>query len=230
MLAISDGHYVRVIHATSGNLVSSTDGGNEVKRAQFLSSSRLIISSRERITVWDVQGNKEIARIPAPGYSFEFLLDQSEQFVAIRGNDSNPHPTEIWDLKGRRLIQIPHKKPVRDVAFSLDSRYVATTSADGAVTIGDLRSQVILPSLDHVSEAGPLAFSTDSAYLAADFSDVSFQRASMRISGRYHMKVLHTQEVRAYTFRSVGICSAGEAFSQRLCDVPTPLLAGLRLV
>ena len=112
----------------------------------------------------------------------------------------------------------------------------------------------------------------DGSLLMGDFSDVSFQQASMRISGRYHMKVLHTQEVRAYTFRSVGICSAGEAFSQRLaapakfeaelftaeptscpcsalytehfvwafrlkfsrccclCDVPTPLLAGLRLV
>jgi hypothetical protein len=63
-----------------------------------------------------------------------------------------------------------------------------------------------------------------------DFSDASFQQASMCISGLCPMKVLHTQEVRAYTFRSVGICSAGEAFSQRLCDAPTPLLAGLRRV
>jgi hypothetical protein len=79
-----------------------------------------------------------------------------------------------------------------------------------------------------LSRPAPLA--VPAAPLAPDFSDASFQRASMSISGRYPMKVLHTQEVRAYTFRSVGICSAGEAFSQRLCDVPTPLLAGLRLV
>ena len=32
-----------------------------------------------------------------------------------------------------------------------------------------------------------------------DFSDASFQRASMCISGQYPMKVLHTQEVRIYT-------------------------------
>jgi hypothetical protein len=47
-------------------------------------------------------------------------------------------------------------------------------------------------------QAWPTEYAT-SVINAADFSDASFQRAFMYISGPYHMKALHTQEVRTPT-------------------------------
>ena len=51
-----------------------------------------------------------------------------------------------------------------------------------------------------------------------DFSDASFQRAFMYISGPYRMKALHTQEVRTPILSSVGIGSAGDFFACHFGD------------
>src|SRR5712691_10851413 len=65
--------------------------------------------------------------------------------------------------------------------------------------------------------------------LLADFSDASFQRAFMYISGPYPMKALHTQGVRIPISSSVGIGSVEIPSPGASAMAPAQWLAGLPL-
>jgi hypothetical protein len=69
----------------------------------------------------------------------------------------------------------------------------------------------------------------DDPELVADFSDASFQRAFMYISGPYPMKALHTQGVRIPISSSVGICSVEIPSPGASAMAPAQWLAGLPL-
>jgi WD40 repeat protein len=85
----------------------------------------------------------------------------------------------IWDLRDQTKppINLPHPTSVRDISFSPDGRWIATTCEDGLTRLWDLRhtdwSTATLTLGDGAATTLAVAFSPDSRWVAAGGSDMS---------------------------------------------------------
>jgi WD40 repeat protein/serine/threonine protein kinase len=126
------------------------------------------------LKVWDVAGEKPLRAIPHPsGSNVGVAVSSDGRLIASGGPIETEHLVQIWDAQtGLPLQKTPkgHLGFVWTVAFSPDSRYLASGSYDSTVKVWDLKG---LDSAEPVTLRGhtgfvySVAFSPDGRRLAS---------------------------------------------------------------
>jgi hypothetical protein len=116
--------------------------------------------------------------------------------------------SDAWNAMQRvplvaTLAHITHDQEVRAVAFSPDSKYLATASKDRTARIVAVADGREIARFTHGGAVNAVAFSPDSKYLATAGEDRTAWILAAA-DGREIARVTHDQEVRAVAFSSDG--------------------------
>jgi eukaryotic-like serine/threonine-protein kinase len=134
--------------------------------------TQLAFASRNRrITLWNFRGNRELAVLTHPGWQdmHSLTLDAHGRLLAAGDGQS----VRIWNLAGfgERRVLTGHAAGVTDVAFSGDSRRLATTGKDRILALWDAETgkQLAVTSMPAAAQSvtldptGTLAAAADRA-------------------------------------------------------------------
>lgn len=118
-------------------------------------------------------GHTDVVRHLAFSPDSRWLLTASGYGLVGKEPDTTPR---LWDLgapdpSAEAILLSGHRKPIGDVAFSPDGKWLATASYDATVRLWDIRGSApitnVITLLSHDSGVGTLAFSPDGRWLAS---------------------------------------------------------------
>jgi WD40 repeat protein len=167
---------VRLWDAESGRQlrVLNVHGGNLIGLAFSPKGQRLAAAGQPNtVRVWDPTTGQEVPPSPLAcnsGGSVAFSPDGRLLALARWSKKS----LLIWDAANGELIhELPNRWVNMGVAFSPDSRHIATANNDGTVRVWDVMTaiEVVSPPLRHGAAATSVAFSPDGKRLASGSHD-----------------------------------------------------------
>jgi WD40 repeat protein len=133
--------------------------------------------SRCEIHLWDVSAGRERGRIVARGsYVSKMAFSSDDRLLAIVDYGLSGTAVEVWDLAAGTWVGEPIVTQARSVAFSPDSRTLATglepesnATGESSVTLWDVATQRLLAATPVYNAGGvnALDFSPDGRQLAA---------------------------------------------------------------
>ena len=156
--------------ARTGQSLQSLPGSGWVLNARFNhEGTRVVYTTHEmtRAVVWDVtRGESEFVLQTPTNFLWHADFSPDGRRVAA---SSTLGPVFLWDLAAPahpRMVFTGHHAWVYDVAFSPDSRLLATASADHATRVLDVETgRDVLPPLEHNDHVYSVAFSPDGRWL-----------------------------------------------------------------
>ncbi len=164
-----------------GSLVWSPDN----KRITF-GSSVSAGSLDSTLVVWDSSGghggqstiSETIQLTTIPGkIGGQVAWSGDNRYIAIAANGITAQPTdnvaEVWDRASKRIAGtvLGHTMDVNSVAWSPDSKYLATGSTDKTAKVWDVASQQNVATYTANDIINDVAWSPDGKYLAAASAD-----------------------------------------------------------
>jgi WD40 repeat protein/transcriptional regulator with XRE-family HTH domain len=136
-------------------------------------SSRLAVAYEDTVILWNVLTGKEILTLYGEklvAFTDVAFSQDGTRLAAASVFDGN---ATLWDaISGKELFTLAgHTGPVSSVAFSLDSKYIATASADKTAKIWDALTGKHLLTLYASDALTSVAFSPDGSQLATASRD-----------------------------------------------------------
>ncbi|NTU77972.1 MAG: WD40 repeat domain-containing protein [Chloroflexales bacterium] len=130
--------------------------------------ARLVIATGCGVTLWDVATGAEVRGLPGMGWAVAVAFSPDGRHVAAAERPGGL--VLVWDVATGTATRSPkrHWSDVCGVAFSPDSKLLATASYDHVVRIWNVATGTEVRSLrGHTSEVCGVAFSPDGSQLAS---------------------------------------------------------------
>ena len=118
--------------------------------------------------VWDAQTGQELLSLKEPsGFTFFMLSPDGKRFATADANETRPR-IRVWDAQTGQLVFTfqGHTSQVQCMAFTPDSKRLASSSGDRTLRIWDLQTGEEIRTL-RGHAAGKLVFSPDGKRLAS---------------------------------------------------------------
>lgn len=154
---------MRLWAVPSGDEFAALPHRGNVTEVVFSPKGRYLASvARDRAHLWDLTIKQEIATLPTL-FANTITFSPDGRLLAVASNWS----VQVWEVPAGRLQQtLSQDGGARHVAFSPDSRYLATASVDGLTRIYDVVTARECTRIKLESPPVAIAFSRDGKYLA----------------------------------------------------------------
>lgn len=171
---------VRIWNATTGQQLSLLQYGEGtiVSSVAFHPNGQLLASlgRDDAVRLWDVATGREVHRWPATTNFWQdsrLAFSPQGDLLAAGGKDCN---VRLWDVKSRTEYAVlrGHKDAIRDVAFSPDGRWLASSGEliDRTIRIWDVAKREQVCVLEgHTDTIYSLAFNRTGTLLASGSTD-----------------------------------------------------------
>lgn len=179
LIAVGDfAGMARILDAATGKTLATLPKRDAIINAvAFLPEDKTLATGcfDGTITLWDVAGQKERPGLTAPGEQIVSLASSPDgNYLAATTWEGNAH---VWRLPARKLLHaqrviaregVSSLGVAQTVAFSADSKRLATGAADHSVRIWNAESgKEILTLAGHTSGVQKVAFAPDDKTLAS---------------------------------------------------------------
>jgi WD40 repeat protein len=172
---------IRFYEASSGKLLNSIDNGtNQILSVAITADEKtLFTASLDRVDVWDISTRqlrtsfKEIGRL--------LQISKDQRWLASGSYEKGIRLRDLSTLQVRSTMY-GHKETIYGIAFSHDSRLLASASWDGTVKIWHVLSGRELMTIPSPSPAFSVAFAPDDRTLAFGASGIFLLRATDRVT------------------------------------------------
>jgi WD40 repeat protein len=145
----------------------SPDGKRLVSRSGYPASSSPESRDPGAVNVWDAQTGQELFSLKEQsGFTFLTLSPDGKRFATADGNEINPR-IRVWDAQtGRAIFTFQgHTSRIDGMAFSADSKRLASSSRDQTLRVWDLQTGEEIRTWRGASRI--LAFSPDGKRVAS---------------------------------------------------------------
>jgi WD40 repeat protein len=192
------------------------------------------------VSVVDVRDGREFARL-AHGDPIEAIVFSRDSRLLATGTANaatrmlqrapQDEAAHVWELaSGRRVVRLPHSNGVQAVAFSPDSRRLATGCLDGQARVFDLATARELAHAAHPDGVHVIRFSRDGRYVASGSAPflVADRDQSVLVwnaaDGQEIARATHENGVRSVAFSADGrwIATASTDRTVRLMGLGAP--------
>src|SRR5215475_184578 len=120
---------VRVLQLGTGKDVARIPTSGDVKQVVFnQDGTRIAVVTRQNVIVWDLRQNRELLSAPHNEEPETASFSIDDEYLATGGATL----ARIFTLNGDEVAQLNHGKPVRQIRFILDGKYIASADPDGA--------------------------------------------------------------------------------------------------
>lgn len=163
----------------------------------------LACSTMDAVTLWDVTKRRKKAQLNLPALQMAYSPDG--KLLVIAGRDIQFFDTQtgqlVTSLKG-------HQDGTTGIAYSPDGTLLATSGMDGIVRVGNLKTQRLLGTFEHVAPVRGLAFSPDGDTVATvSWGDASLPRSINLWSVKTGQKI---QSMKSQTEKNVAYSPDGK--------------------
>jgi WD40 repeat protein len=160
------GGVTRLWEFRTGKELASIAHDDVINMVMFSPDSRYLItcSDDNTVRILEVPTRRMHVTVRHGDRVSAFSIDPDGRYLATASDDST---ARLWDIStGKELARLVHTEPVISVAFAPGGTLVSVT-ADNSVSQWDIGHDAT-PSHEFglTAEANPIAFSTDSAYVA----------------------------------------------------------------
>lgn len=174
-LVTTSSGYVRVWETATGREISQIEFKNSLETVIFSPDGKwLLIKSPswedDTSSIWETATGREVTQIEiekhqgSSSFYVNPIFSSSSQWLAIKNWDS----VLLWEAStGRKVAHLVHENEVSDIAFSPDSKWLATGSADNTIRIWEAASGQEVARMEHRNDVMDIAFSPDGKWLAS---------------------------------------------------------------
>jgi WD40 repeat protein len=198
---------VRVWDIVSGQEISSMthDHGGRVSFVTFSPNGKYVASSAsydETIHLWDAKTGQEVSLMSHDDDACAFFAfsPDSKLLVSSGGRDNT---ARVWDTStGEEISRMTHDSGVSSVAFSPDSKYVAS-GGDNTARVWEAVTGKEIARMTHDSYVYFVSFSPDGKYIASGGHD-STARVWKSQTGQEIARFIHNDFVSYIAFSPDG--------------------------
>jgi WD40 repeat protein len=203
---------------------------------------RFAFTCAEAVMVWDasILDDTISTNEDQTGISVLSFSPDGQLFASISENDCRIH---LWHAETGQEACLPlqsHQDSVESVVFSLDSRLVASGSADTTIIVWDVMSgKEVLALRGHEEGVVSVAFSYDGMQILSGSSDDTVRLWSLKTGSEARCPMRGHAEIQSVAFHPDGeraisgclqgticiwnLCSGTQIFRQRLVPLPNVL-------
>lgn len=171
----------------------------------FSADGRFIATASADYTacVWDATSGEKLFCSDHPGYVYEVVFSPDSKLVAMASSED----AQVWDVETQQEIFMFHSdhvyKRISQVAFSQDSKRLATAGWDGTGRIWDIKTKKQLIEVHHEQILKDVVVSPDGKYLLTSGDD-NTARVWDLSSGAEIAQMNHEGMVNSVDFSSEG--------------------------
>ena len=154
-----------------------------VREARFTPSGDALIVNADDFNIWKIPAN-QITQTPdgtkgeviltAQSLTYETSISPDSQWVAaveLDTEDTQKNRGTLVSIDGKKVIPLGHGGEVTDVAFSSDSKLVATSGADGKIVFWDVKSGERQFEIDNLEPVISMAVNPSGSLVVAGLHD-----------------------------------------------------------
>jgi len=180
LIATADSNAIQLWDGVRGETAATwtIDTDDDLNALLFSSDGRLLIAKTHGgvLTIWEVATQQLVRTITITDGSEVVWLSPDNRTLAITQDIDEERGVDLWDVATAQQSNIRlggHGATISAVAFSPDSRTIATASFDGAVRLWDAATGTLLhaPFTEHEGRVLSAAFSPDGRTLATGGAD-----------------------------------------------------------
>jgi WD40 repeat protein len=207
-------HRAWVWEVNSGREVARVAHENTVTSAAMSPDGRYLATSSydKTVRIWSLPGGRQMARLPLDGWVEAVQFSPDGKYLAA-ATSIDGYSAHLWELQPpsstqpvgriRRLARLEHKGTVSVLAFSPDSKYLATAGAEALARVWEIRTTREVARGPHEQIITALTFSPDGQFLATASLDRTARVWDIRDGGEL-ARITHEGQVYGVQFSPDG--------------------------